>query len=222
MDRGTRLVPRGAPGYRSTRLRAFAGLGDSAEAIALADTLLREQNDPNLTVAAGNVHFGAREFEAHGDTLAAARLRRMTLAWFHGHATPTPSIARQALLGYAWFDLRQYDSAAVYLRAAARDTGNNAVTAAGYLGVIAAATGDTAGALAVADSLSRQTRKWDLGLSTWWRAAIVANLGQRDLALQLLTEARRKGQAMNFWHYHTALRPLRGYRPFEDMIQPRK
>lgn len=74
----------------------------------------------------------------------------------------------------------------------------------------------------MADSLGRRTRKWDLGLSSLWRAAILADLGRRDEALQFLGEARRHGQSMINWHVHTALRPLRGYPPFEAMIKPEK
>ena len=126
------------------------------------------------------------------------------------------------LAGYLWFDLRHGDSAYAHLQRAARETGNTAVIAVGYLGVIAAQGGDTTRALAVADSLGRQTRKWDLGLSTWWRAAILAHLGRRDEAMQFLGEARRGGQGMVNWHVHTALRPLRGYPPFDAMITPVK
>jgi hypothetical protein len=133
-----------------------------------------------------------------------------------------PTVAREITTGYVWFDRGNDDSASVHLQRAARDTGNTAVIAVGYLGVIAARRGDITRARAVADSLGGQTRKWDLGLSTWWRAAILANLGQRDEAMQLLGESRRKGQSMAGWHSHTALRPLRGYPPFEAMIKPQK
>jgi hypothetical protein len=59
-------------------------------------------------------------------------------------------------------------------------------------------------------------------LSVWWRAAILAHLGKRDEAVQLLRQARAKGQEMSYWHAHPALAPLRGYGPFEDLITPTK
>ena len=168
------------------------------------------------------MHVGAREFEAHGDTATAGRLRSMVVDWLHQHPTTSPSLARENLAAYLWFDRRNGDSAAPHLQRAARDTGSTAVNAVGYLGVIAAQRGDTTRALAVADSLGRQTRKWDLGLSRWWRASILATLGRRDEAMQFLGESRRHGQGLLDWHAHTALRPLRGYAPFEAMIKPEK
>ena len=223
LERGTRLVPAGAVEYRNTRLRAYAGLRDGAAALALADTLLRSESDPNQTgPSAAVLYTGAREFEAHGDTVTAGRLRSMVLDWLQQHPAPSPLLARENLAGYLWFDRGNGDSASAHLQRAARDTGNTAVNAVGYLGVIAAQRGDTTRALAVADSLGRQTRKWDFGLSTWWRAAILATLGRRDEAMQFLGEARRHGRGMSDWHSHTALRPLRGYPPFEAMIKPEK
>ena len=163
LERGTRLVPAGAASYRNTRLRAFAGLRDGAAALALADTLLNSESDPNRTGPASAVRVGAREFEAHGDTATAGRLRSMVADWLQQHPTPSPSLGRENLTGYLWFDRGNGDSAAAHLQRAARDTGNTAVNAVGYLGVIAAQRGDTTRARAVADSLGRQTRKWDFG-----------------------------------------------------------
>jgi serine/threonine-protein kinase len=222
LERGIRAVPARANQYRPTRLRAFAGLRDSASALALADTLLRGQTDPNLMEPASAVLIGARESEAHGDSVTAGRLQFIVLDWLHQHSTQMPTVAREFTTGVVWFDRGNDDSASVHLQRAARVTGNTAVIAAGYLGVTAARRGDSTRARAVADSLGGQTRKWDLGLSTWWRAAILANLGHRDEAMQLLSESRRKGQNMAGWHSHTALRPLRGYPPFEAMIKPQK
>jgi TolB-like protein/tetratricopeptide (TPR) repeat protein len=222
LERGSRLVPTSATSVRDTRLRAFAGLRDGAAALALADTLLRSESEPNQTGPPTTVRIGAREFEAHGDTVTAGRLRSMVANWLQQHPAPSPSLARENLTALLWFDRRNGDSAAAHLQRAARDTGNTAVNAVGYLGIIAAQRGDTTRARAVADSLGRQARKWDFGLSTWWRAAILAHLGRRDEAMQFLGESRRRGQGMDGWHSHTALRPLRGLPPFEAMITPEK
>ena len=222
LERGTRLVPAGAALYRNSRFRAFAGLRDGTAALALADTLLRSESEPNRTGAAAAVHTGAREFEGHGDTVTAARLRSMVADWLQQHPAASPSLARENFTAIAWFDRGNSDSAAAHLQRAARDTGSIAVNAVGYLGIIAAQRGDTTRARAVADSLGGQKRKWDFGASPFWRAAILAHLGRRDEALQFLGAARRAGQGMDAWHVHTVLRPLRGYPPFEAMITPEK
>ena len=219
LDRGTRVTPAGAESYRLRRFSAFAGLHDASAALALADTLVRTASDPNNVASVTAMAFGAREFEAHGDAATARRLRAKNLDWLHQHPAPSPKVARELAAGIAWFDNGDDDSAAVHLRRAASDTGDTAVEGVGYLAVIAARKGDAARAQVVADSLAHQTRKWDLGLSLLWRAAIAANLGHRDEAVQLLSEARHKGQPMNDWHASAPLLPLRGYPAFESAIK---
>jgi tetratricopeptide (TPR) repeat protein len=221
LERGSRVVPAGAPAYRNSRLRAYAGFHDSTSAIALADTLLRNAADPSALGAVNAVQLGAREFAGHGDSATATRLADMELAWLHAHAGAATT-ARDMATAVAWFDRGNLDSAEARLRQIKTDTGNAAVSRAGYLGVIAAKRGDTTRARAVADSLANQQRKWDLGLSAFWRAAIMAHLGRRDEALALLGEARRNGQSMADWHASRPLWPLRGYGPFEEMIRPKK
>jgi hypothetical protein len=222
LERGTRLVPGGATAYRTMRLRAFAGLHNAPPALALADTLLAESGDANRLTAVNAVQYGAREFAAHGDSTTSRLLGNKALDWYHAHTTATPTSARETALALAWFDHAGLDSAEAHFRQTASDTGTSAVARAGYLGVIAARRGDTTRARAVADSLAGQQRKWDLGLSIWWRAAIAAQLGQREAAVQLLREARGKGQSMIDWHAHTALAPLRGYPAFDALITPAK
>jgi eukaryotic-like serine/threonine-protein kinase len=222
LERGTQLVPAGANGYRNARFRAYAGLGDTASAIALADTLLRGEGNPNTIGPATAVHNGAREFEAHGDTVTARRLHLLVLDWMRQRPTAAPSRARLNNLGFVWFDRGNNDSAAAYMQRAGPDSGDAAVTNAGYLAVIAARRGDSTRALAVADSLAGQQRKYDRGLSMWWRAMILAHLGRRDEAVQLLGQSYRAGQSKYGWHTHTALRPLRGFAPFEELARPQR
>src|SRR5688572_12288685 len=122
LKRGMQLVPAAATAYHNSRLHAFAGLGAALSSVALADTLLRRQSDPNAMGAADAVHSGARELEAHGSSKTARRLRAMTLDWLREHRTESPSLARQRTTAYVWFDLGNLDSATVYLQRAARDS----------------------------------------------------------------------------------------------------
>ena len=64
--------------------------------------------------------------------------------------------------------------------------------------------------------------KWDRGLTPYWRAAILAELGDRAEAVRLLTVAPSKGQRMYDWHSTLPLRSLRGYPPYEALITPKK
>jgi hypothetical protein len=64
------------------------------------------------------------------------------------------------------------------------------------------------------------TVKWDTGLLTYWRAALLAELGDKPRAVQLLKTAHQRGQGKTAWHYNLPLRALRGYAPFEELITP--
>jgi serine/threonine-protein kinase len=72
-----------------------------------------------------------------------------------------------------------------------------------------------------ADSLGALKRPWLFGANTFWRAAILGALGERDAAVQLLQQAHREGQRMESWHYTAALDSLRGYPAFDALIRPR-
>jgi len=94
------------------------------------------------------------------------------------------------------------------------------INAAGYLGLAELALGHSARARTIADSLGALPRKWLFGEHTFWRAAIVGALGDRDQAVALLQQAHRQGQPMETWHYAAALSALHGYAPFEALVRP--
>lgn len=105
-------------------------------------------------------------------------------------------------------------------RADARDT--NKLDAAGYLGVALVAHGDRERARVIADSLGAMTRRWLLGTNTFWRAAIVGAMGDRDVAMQLLQKAHQEGRNMDSWHFSPALNAMCGYAPFDALMTPRR
>jgi hypothetical protein len=112
------------------------------------------------------------------------------------------------------------DSAAARFGVVARDTAR--IDAAGYLALAQLATGDRGRARVVGDSLGSLRRRWLHGEHTFWRAAIMGALGDRDLAVQLLQQANREGQSMETWHYNTALVSLHGFPAFETLVRPRR
>lgn len=217
LDRGRREFPN-SPAIVYARLRAFAGLGEPQHALALADTLLGAADDPTDMRPIDAVATGAMEFAAHGDEASGVQINRLLLEWFRTHPSRQPSAARERSEGQAWLAAGRLDSAALRFMNASTDT--TSIANDGYLGLIAAQRGDTARAGAIADSLGRLSRKWDRGESTYWRAAVLAQLGERDEAVALLRQAEHAGQSMVSWHYALALHSLRGYPAFEALIQP--
>ncbi len=74
----------------------------------------------------------------------------------------------------------------------------------GRIGIVAAAAGDTSGARQAVDALAAQAaalspiqRSASWGEFTYWRAAIAAQLGEREQALELFRQARREGLSID-------------------------
>jgi len=92
-------------------------------------------------------------------------------------------------------------------------------------GVLAAARGDSASARAVLAQLEKSIQPYDNGETTTWRACILAQLGEKDRAVNLLQQALGEGIGFAFVpgsiHGRTPLEPLRGFPPFEALIKPK-
>ena len=204
---------------RGRELRAYAGLKQGAAALALADTVLRGSLDSSA-VGLLIVIAGAQEFRAHGDAGTTAQLMTMARAWLVAHPVRAASPDRLMREGIVMLASRMPDSAAGRFTLVARDTSR--IAAAGYLALAELARGDRVRARAIADSIGAIHRPWLFGVHTFWRAAIMGALGERDQAVQLLQQANREGQPMQSWHYIDALDALHGYPAFDALVRPQR
>ena len=220
LDRGIARLPLFASTYTSLKLRAFAGLRDLPAASALADTLLAKKSDRGTTAGLANVAIGAWEFDAHGDSTGGQQLNRMAINWARTNAPGSLDVAWERTVARLWWFAGALDSAATHFSRALPDTSINGIGTVSYLAMIAARTHDAARARFVSDSLAANVPKWDRGRTPYWRAAILAELGDRDQAMRLLSLAPRQGQFMWYWHREPPLRALRGYPPFQELIKP--
>lgn len=212
-----------SPGFVARSLRPLAGLRNGPAALALADTILRGYDDATGLAGLNAVSIGASEFEAHGDSATARKLLEMGLQWVASRNAAAPhSRFMQRALGVAWLDLAQLDSAIVHLTAALPDTALAGTGTRGYLAIAYARRGDTTRARAISDTLGASVREWDLGNTPFWRAAILATLGEKTEAVRLLRTAHQQGQSKAAWHYAPNLRALRGFSEFEALIRPQK
>lgn len=209
----------GSPGrFRTKQFAAFAGLRQSAAAVAVADTMLRHDGSSLLDDAIA-VTSGAEEFQAHGDSVTSRRLFDMVRSWFAAHPESRSRPVALFSSGIAFLATGSPDSAVSRFVALARDT--TRLNGAGLLGLAYAVKGDRARALAVADSLGALRRPWLFGENTFWRAAIVAALGRRDEAVQLLRRSHADGFSMSRWHASIELSSLRGLPAFEALMGAR-
>ncbi len=212
-----------SPGFVARALRPLAALRNGPAALALADTILRGSDDATGLAGLNAVSTGAWEFEAHGDSATARQLLELGLQWVVSRKAAAPhSRAMQRSLGRAWIDLGQLDSAIGYLRATLPDTSSAGIGTRAYLAIAYARRGDTTRARAISDSLAMSVREWDNGATPYWRAGILATLGEDTEAVRLLRTAHQQGQSKAAWHYIPALRALRGFSEFEALIKPQK
>jgi len=96
------------------------------------------------------------------------------------------------------------------------------VSVRGTFGVAMAMSGDQAGALREGSWLEEVDRPYVRGFNTYWRATILAHLGQRDEAVELLRQAYREGYSLRMSvASHPLLWPLWDYQPYEQFFEPR-
>jgi serine/threonine-protein kinase len=203
-------------------LRALGALGRHAEALALADTLLRGITNTAGDLVTSAVLAGAMEFEVHhGDTATANALARKVVRWHQERRTAEPSPGRLQQEGRAWLLLGRLDSADLAFRRLV-DRNAASIAAMGYLGLTLALKGDSARARAMADSISRIRRKWVFGTPMLWQGTILGALGEREAAMRLLQQAFDAGEGRAVMHSSLALRSMRGYAPFDAWVKPER
>jgi tetratricopeptide (TPR) repeat protein len=159
------------------------------------------------------------ELRAHGEAAAGQRLLERSAEWYASRPAAQRNQYRLALATALYLAGRFGDSEAVFrelLQAYPEHVEVNA-----YLGLLAARRGDRAEAERVAGWLRDLDRPYLFGASTRWRALIAAQLGQPDVAVQLLHEAMSQGQQYTpALHVERDLEPLRGYGPFRALVTP--
>jgi len=222
LDRGIVRMPRFAASFTGSKFRPYAARRDLAAARALADTVLTQRSDRGTTDGLRWVNMGAAEFEAHGDSAGGQQLNRLALDWARSNAPSTGSPAWERMAGTLWLFAGALDSAEAHFTRALPDTSRNAIGAVSSLAIIAARRNHGAWARAVSDSLAAHApkRERDFGQTPYWRAAILAELGDREQAIRLLRTAPHR--RMQLWHSDPPLRALRGYPPFDELITPRR
>ncbi len=92
----------------------------------------------------------------------------------------------------------------------------------GYLGALAARTGDRDGALRMSEEISGMARPFLNGVTTFWRGRIAAVLGDAETAVAYLRQSEFEGrQFTGEEKILVDLQDLRDYQPFLDWLAPK-
>jgi hypothetical protein len=209
-------------GWQVIRGRALAALGRVSEVLDLIQSLSARSIDsvatPSLTIAA--------ELASHGHQRTAMAVAESTLRRLELSSGVEPERTRN--IGLANRLLGRRDQERVALEWIARHDPDSVamLEAEGRLAVLRA---DTAGAARVDRVLAQQSDR-PLRIPTVRaalivaRAHIAAGFGRRDQAVTLLRDANARGMLpfgpSHAYHADLLLAPLKGYQPFEALLEP--
>jgi hypothetical protein len=173
----------------------------------------------------------SEELRVHGHRDASLKMASRAADWYRtrtgGEAKRDDNRARH---GEALYMAERWPEAkAVFAALAAEKPAY--VHAKGWLGVIAARQGDSAGAQRISAELGALNPKYLYGIDALWQAQIAAILGDKDGAVALLRESVARGYGWSkeretygygFLYPHLMdLEALRGYPPFEELVKPK-
>jgi hypothetical protein len=167
----------------------------------------------------------AAELRAHGHPERSNELARRAVEWFEHRAVQPEAGEREPVdLANHVYALRvagKWETSRELL-VELEKTSWQPVMAAGGLGAIAAHAGDRVEARRISDELTGMDDRGTPGWTWYWRAAIAAQLGERERAVELLRQGYAEG-LVHSWAIHCDidLEPLWDYPPFQELIAPK-
>ena len=206
---------------------ALAALGRADEVDAVIDRCLSVAlTDNRSSMDAGTVMtMVAAELRAHGHPEKSGELARRAVEWFEGHADQLDAGEREpedlATHVYALHVAGRWEASGELLMELEQRRWQP-VTVTGGQGAIAAHTGDQDEARRIFDELAGMDDRDNPGSTWYWRAAIAAQLGEKDRAVELLRRGYAEGLIYS-WAIHCDidLEPLWDYPPFQELIAPK-
>ncbi|MCJ7680484.1 MAG: tetratricopeptide repeat protein, partial [Candidatus Aminicenantes bacterium] len=165
----------------------------------------------------------SRELRIYGHTEDAQELADQAVRWYRDLSSEEEAgEALQENLALALFEAGDLDESSALFKTLSAGNPEN-IEYIGYLGVIAAMKGDREEAQRISDKLQEIDRPYILGRHTYWRACIAANLNDKEKAVKLLSEAFSKGCSYtNILYNDKSFDPLRDYKPFIDLLKPKR
>lgn len=200
---------------RVAEARALVGLARIPQVEELFPQLLTMRQEGNLRPAEAALSIVA-ELRWHGYDTAATRLSQLALK-----RALSGQLTRVELLQFLIFagDLDAAATAGDSLLVVAPEDRDVLY----WAGAIAAVRNDHARARAMMQRLEQSMERYDRGRTPRRLGHILALMGEKDLAVQLLQRAFSEGAAFigSALHAQYGLEPLRGFAPFETWVKPK-
>jgi tetratricopeptide (TPR) repeat protein len=186
-------------------------------------TAQRVERGPNagwIMVSAG------LELKRHGHIAEGQQLLSRAITWYEENLS-LEELASNAgdLWSALWGAGRFEETAELVRRVGPESFSRNAVDTLGALGLLAAARGDTAGALRLSDQLEvvddpRYSILVEQG-RLQWQAAIAAHLSDLEGAVRILRRWHERDGVTGWTHVNPLFAPLHGYPPYEELVRPK-
>jgi hypothetical protein len=223
----------GVAHFSYARARALAAMGQMRAVNEVVDEFLRIQTHGGS--AGWLMSATAMELRAHGHREAADEMAARSVKWYETHPSALPEESGSFtielwMVGFP--EERRYFASALWMVGRWEDVEDLIVQLidttpsdrqlAGWLGVIAAITGDDDTAVQISAGLpageSARAQAW----GTYWQASIAAHLGEKDRAVELLAEAFSKGFPYGVaLHCSMDFEPLWDHPPFQELLRPK-
>ena len=188
--------------------RALGAMGNSEQIEAFLSRIDSDETSGPVGDLMLEIAF---ELRAHGHRAESLQIAERAASWYETNG----SEIRRALIA-----AERWEEALGLYRTLAEERPDRP----GYLGqvgTLAARTGDEKVARDILARLEQTKRPYSFGAETYWRARIHALLDDREQAVALLRQSFDEGQAFGIYsHQDIDLETLRGYAPFEDLMQP--
>jgi len=204
--------------------RALAALGQVEEVNKRLDEMLTFPPQRGWTPAHVMTVLAA-ELREHGHREASREMLERAITWYKNRPSEeTATRNHRYSLAQTLYQAERWEEAQVlFEKLAEEDTGYFYFNYLGYLGAIAARQGHVEKAHRIAGQLHQLQRPYLIGQHTFWRAAIMSVLEEKERAVLLLREAFSQGH----WHGPQVLRdmnlePLRDYPPFQELMRPKR
>ena len=196
--------------------RALAALDRPGEAVATLRAAMTLPPGRGWTPGWMQLQSGL-ELRRHGHGAAGEAALRRGLEWYRSgdrEADYPYSIARAHL----W--LGEVEQALSLLQELAEESPGS-LDVNGRLGLALARAGRAGDAREVDARLAKWDDPYVRGSHLFWRAAIAAELGEKDRAVTLLRDAIAEGVPYSALHEDEDLRALWDFPPFQELIEPR-
>ena len=204
--------------------QVLPALGRVNEMNALINERMRRPSRDEDTPAALML-FAAREYRAHGFTKESNELANRAIAWYESRPDAEMTEARRWNVMNTLYHAGRWADARANLESSARQfeyDPNDEPMVVGYLGRIAAQTGDTAAAKRYSDRLRNLAPLPRYRGNSYFRALIAAGLGDREAVIPLLQQGFAEGWAFEpHFHREIEFQTMRDYPPLKALLEPK-